>query len=209
MSSYAVLVPVKPLALAKSRLVGISDARRSALAAAFALDTVAVAAATPGVVGVLAVTDDFRFAAELAARGCAVIPDGVTGDLNGSLLQAAHEAVRRWPDAGVAAVCADLPALRATDLAAALRAVPEDRPGFVTDAAGRGTTTYAAALADFAPRFGPDSRDAHLDAGCAEIAGALASLRQDVDDPTDLAQARELGVGPATAAVLANEWVPG
>lgn len=202
--SYAVLVPVKPLAVAKSRLVGLTDARRSALAAAFALDTVAVASATPGVVGVLAVTDDFRFAAELTARGCAVIPDGVTGDLNASLRQAAHEAVRRWPRAALAAVCADLPALRAIDLATALRAVPNDRPGFVADAVGRGTTTYAAALADFAPQFGPDSRAAHLDAGCAEIGGALTSLRQDVDDPADLAQARALGVGPATAAVLAD-----
>lgn len=202
---YAVLVPVKPLALAKSRLVGMTDARRSALAAAFALDTVAVAATTPGVVGVLAVTDDFRFAAELTARGCAVIPDGVTGDLNGSLHQAAHEAARRWPGAALAAVCADLPALRATDLETALRAVPDDRPAFVADVVGRGTTTYAAALADFAPRFGPDSRAAHLDAGCAEIQGGLASLRQDVDEPADLAQARTLGVGPATAAVLADE----
>lgn len=202
--SYAVLVPVKPLALAKSRLVGLADARRRALAAAFALDTVAVAAATPGVVGVLAVTDDFRFAAELTGRGCAVIPDGVTGDLNGSLLQAAHEAARRWPGARLAAVCADLPALRATDLAAALRAVPDDRPGFVADAAGLGTTTYAAALAHFAPRFGPGSRAAHLEAGCAEITGALASLRQDVDGPADLVRARALGVGPATAAALAD-----
>lgn len=203
--SYAVLVPVKPLALAKSRLVGITDGQRSALAAAFALDTVAVAAATPGVVGVLAVTDDFRFAAELTARGCAVIPDGVTGDLNGSLLQAAHEAARRWPGARLAAVCADLPALRASDLAAALRAVPDDRPGFVADAAGVGTTTYAAALAHFAPSFGPGSRAAHLEAGCAEITGALASLRQDVDGPADLVRARALGVGPATAAALAVE----
>lgn len=202
--SYAVLVPVKPLALAKSRLVGITDAQRSALAAAFALDTIAVAAATPGVAGVLAVTDDFRFAAKLTDRGCAVIPDGVTGDLNGSLLQAAHEAARRWPEARLAAVCADLPALRSTDLAAALRAVPDDRPGFVADAAGVGTTTYAAALADFAPQFGPGSRDAHLDAGCAEITGVLASLRQDVDGPADLALARTLGVGPATAAALAD-----
>lgn len=200
---YAVLVPVKPLALAKSRLVGLADDRRQALAAAFALDTVAVAAATPGVVGVLVVTDDFRFAAELTDRGCAVIPDGVTGDLNGSLVQAAHEAARRWPQARLAAVCADLPALRTADLATALRAVPDDRPGFVADAAGSGTTTYAAELAHFAPQFGPGSRAAHLDAGCVEITGALASLRQDVDGPADLAQARALGVGPATAAALA------
>lgn len=200
---YAVLVPVKSLALAKSRLVGLTGDHRRALAAAFALDTVAVAAATPGVAGVLAVTDDFRFAGELTDRGCAVIPDGVTGDLNASLLQAAHEAARRWPGARLAALCADLPALRATDLATALAAVPDDRPGFVVDAAGSGTTTYAAALAQFAPRFGPDSRAAHLDAGCAEITGTLASLRQDVDGPADLDQARALGVGPATTAALA------
>jgi 2-phospho-L-lactate guanylyltransferase len=117
---FALLVPVKPPSVGKSRLVGPSPDVRRSLAAAFALDTVSVARRTPGVEAVLAVTDDARFAAELVAVGAQVIPDGVTGDLNETLRQAAAEAARRWPDLIVVALCADLPALRTEDLAGAL-----------------------------------------------------------------------------------------
>ena len=41
MQKYVALVPVKPPALGKSRLVGLTDDERRTLAAAFALDTVA------------------------------------------------------------------------------------------------------------------------------------------------------------------------
>src|SRR6478672_1404810 len=51
-----VVVPVKPPALGKSRLVGMTDEQRRELAEAFALDTVAAAAATAGVEAVLVVT---------------------------------------------------------------------------------------------------------------------------------------------------------
>ena len=99
------------------------------------------------------------------------------------------------------ALCADLPALTSADLAGALSQLLRRRRRFVADAAGSGTTMYAAPLAGFEPRFGPGSRRAHLDAGAAEIDGALATLRQDVDDRDDLARARELGVGRHTAAL--------
>ena len=42
-----VVVPVKPPALGKSRLVGLTDEQRRELAEAFALDTVTAALATP------------------------------------------------------------------------------------------------------------------------------------------------------------------
>ena len=44
---YVVLVPVKPPAVGKSRLVGLPDETRRELAAAFALDTVSACLATP------------------------------------------------------------------------------------------------------------------------------------------------------------------
>ena len=88
-ASFVVILPVKPPALGKSRLRGLPDAQRRDLAAAFARDTAAAARRTPGVVAVLAVTDDFSFAGELAEDGCEVIPDGVSQDLNATLRQAA------------------------------------------------------------------------------------------------------------------------
>lgn len=197
---YAVLVPVKPPAHGKSRLVGPSDDRRRELAAAFALDTVAACLAADRVGAVLAVTDDAGFSRRLAGLGCASIPDGVAGDLNATLRQAAAEVRRRWPTLVPAAVCADLPALRPQDLDAALGQATTDAPSFVADAAGIGTTLYTAPHAVFDPRFGPGSRLAHLGTGALEIEGALSSLRRDVDDLADLEEALALGVGPHTTA---------
>lgn len=197
---YVALVPVKPPSVGKSRL-GPAGERRQELAAAFALDTTAACLATSEVARVLAVTDDAAFARLLAAAGCEVLPDGPSGDLNASLRLAAAEAHRRWPDLRPAAVCADLPALRPEDLGEALRAAARHPTAFVVDAAGTGTTLYAAAYDAFRPRFGPDSRSAHLADGAVELAGELSSLRQDVDDLADLGRAAHLGLGPHTAAL--------
>lgn len=197
-SQYAVLLPVKPPAIGKSRLLGVAD--RRALAEAFALDTVAACIAASSVAEVLVVTDDAPFSARLTGLGTNAIPDGVAGDLNGTLRQAAAEAHRRWPGLRPVAICADLPALRPADLDdVLLRAGPH--PAFVPDAAGVGTTLYVAAYDEFDPRFGPGSREAHLDAGALEIADAAPSVRRDVDDADDLRDAVVLGVGPETAAL--------
>lgn len=197
-SAHVLLVPVKPPAVGKSRLRGLSDEARRALAAAFALDTVTAGLSTPGVARVLAVTDDAHFARDLAAAGCEVLPDGPSGELNTSLALAAAEAHRRWPALRPVALCADLPALRPDDLAQALASAASAPAAFVADAAGLGTTMYSAAYDGFVPRFGPDSRRAHLAGGAVEVEGALATLRADVDDLDDLARARALGVGPHT-----------
>jgi 2-phospho-L-lactate guanylyltransferase len=205
---HVVVVPVKPPARGKSRLVGPGEEERRDLAAAFALDTVAACLATPGVAQVLAVTDDAAFATRLTALGCSVVPDGVSDDLNGSLRQAAAEARRRWPALRPVALCADLPSLRPEDLERALAALPPEVPAFVADAAGTGTTLYASPQGEFDPRFGPGSRAAHLAAGAVEVPGELVTLRQDVDDLDDLARAEELGLGPRTRAVLASSFGP-
>lgn len=201
---YAVVVPVKPPALGKSRLVGLTGENRRQLAAAFALDTVTACLAASSVGSVLVATDDASFSEELAALGCAAIPDGVTSDLNAALRQAAAEAHRRWPHLRPVALCADLPALQARDLDAALAGVDPTGASFVADATGMGTTLYTAPPDRFDPHFGVGSRLAHLDTGAFEIAGELLSLRRDVDDLDDLREAIALGVGARTAALLAG-----
>jgi 2-phospho-L-lactate guanylyltransferase len=182
----------------------MSDEQRRVLATAFARDTVAAALATPGVDLVMVVTDDHRLAAQFAGDGCAVLPDGVAGDLNGSLRQAAAETSRRRPDLSPVALCADLPALAPSDLAAALAQAPVDRAAFARDAAGAGTTMYAAPVGLFDPHFGSDSAAAHLEAGALEVVGDLATLRQDVDDAVDLGRALLLGAGPHTTAAAGH-----
>lgn len=198
---FALLVPVKPPARGKSRLVGLPDDVRRDLATAFALDTVTAALAAEHVERVLVATDDAGFSSRLAALGCVAIPDGVAGDLNASLRQAAAEARRRWPRLRPAALCADLPALRAADLDAALGEVGPG-PAYVPDAAGTGTTLYTAPWDRFDPRFGPGSRAAHDTVADAVGLGAT-SLRRDVDDLDDLRAATLLGVGPHTAPLAA------
>ena len=197
-----VVVPVKPPALGKSRLVGLTDEQRRDLAEAFALDTVAAAASTPGVESVLVVTDDFRLAASLRGLGAEVMPDGVTEDLNETLVQAAAEVVRRWPGAVPVALCADLPALRPGELAAVLAEataeVSAGRAAFVRDRAGIGTTMYAAAAGTFAPSFGVGSAAAHERAGAVEVGSSAASVRTDVADLADLGAVLVAGVGPHT-----------
>src|SRR3546814_211437 len=175
-SSFTMLVPVKPPAFGKARPSTLPDETRIALATACAQDTIGAALRASRVAQVLVVTDDFRFATIASELGCAVIPDGVQGDLNGSLVQAAHEAARRWPTSPIAALCADLPALDPGDLDAALEQVPTDRPAFVVDAVGTGTTMYAASgVTHFTPQFGVGSCAAHT-ARSEEHTSELPSL---------------------------------
>jgi 2-phospho-L-lactate guanylyltransferase len=104
----------------------------------------------------------------------------------------------------VAALAADLPALRPEELAGALRAAAGSAgPGFVPDHAGTGTTLLAApGGARLVPRFGPGSAARHAASGARRLTGAWPSLRQDVDTAADLAAAGRLGLGRYTAGCL-------
>jgi len=200
---YGIVVPAKPPAVAKSRLLDLGDEARRDLVVAFAADTIIAALQSPVVDVVLAVTDDVAFADHLAALGAEVIPDGAADDLNGSLLQAAAELHRRWPRLHIAAVCADLPAMRSAELTRALSAAPSHLQSFVADTERVGTTVLVApSLEVFLPRFGVDSRAAHLADGAIEIDVVdIETLRRDVDTAADLAAAIRLGVGARTATV--------
>jgi len=204
MTTYVALVPVKPPALGKSRLVGLPDDRRRALAAAFALDTVAACVATASIAEVLVATDDASFSVELAGLGAVTIPDGVAMDLNGTLRQSAAEARRRWPDLVPVALTADLPAVQPGDLEEALAGLVPGEAAYVADTTGLGTTLYTASYERFDPHFGPGSALAHDATGARSITAPLPRLRRDVDDLEDLQDALALGVGPRTAERAAS-----
>lgn len=200
---WGLVVPVKRLALAKTRLAAYGDAVRQDLALAFAVDVVTAAVGAQSVVQVLVVTDDERAAAALVGAGATVVPDSPDAGLNPAL---AHGValLRQELQVGVATVSADLPALRSADLDAALAQVPAHGRGFVVDAEGSGTTLLAAAPGvELAPAYGAGSRAGHLASGALELPAA-DSLRLDVDTPEDLQRALRLGVGTATAAVAAR-----
>jgi 2-phospho-L-lactate guanylyltransferase len=201
--NFCVLVPVKPAAVAKSRLAGLGDEVRQALVTAFAADTVTAALSSSAVGEVMVVTDDHRLAAQMGPLGAHVVPDGVADDLNASLVQAAAEARRRWPDLSPAALCADLPALDGSQLAVVLRVAAAHPTSFLADQEGDGTTLVAAASVErFVPRFGLGSRAAHLAEGAHELVEVdVPTVRRDVDTPDDLKDALALGVGSRTARI--------
>ncbi|QSB17432.1 2-phospho-L-lactate guanylyltransferase [Natronosporangium hydrolyticum] len=204
---WAAVIPVKRLAQAKSRLRGATGpVPHEHLVLALAQDTVRAARACPLVAEVLVVTDDPVAAGALTELGARVVPDLPDAGLNPAISYAASQVSRDRP---VAALTADLPALRPTELAAALRATGElaGGRGFVPDAAGTGTTLLAwspdrrAGLepaAGLDPRFGPGSAARHTASGAHRLTGGWPSLRRDVDTAHDLAEAARLGLGPAT-----------
>ena len=203
---FGVVVPVKPAAVAKSRLQPLGDTARRELVSAFAVDTVRAALECSVVDRVLVVTDDVALARSVRELGAEAVPDGESGSLNATLVQGAAELVRIRPELQPVALCADLPALKASDLAAALGAGLPSTPTFVADTVRVGTTMYAApSLSLFEPQFGTRSRDAHLAHGAVEVPlDDIDSLRRDVDTPEDLRAAADLGVGSRTAWVITS-----
>src|ERR1700728_1380942 len=114
--SWTVLLPVKVLARAKSRLAVLAGERRRELALALASDTVTAVLACPAVARVVVVTSDPVAGPLLAALGAIVVADepadrsdslgpphpasllddlGVQGLLNAALRHGAAVAVRR------------------------------------------------------------------------------------------------------------------
>ncbi|SHJ60002.1 2-phospho-L-lactate guanylyltransferase [Nocardiopsis flavescens] len=208
---WSLVVPVKHLGLAKSRLAPALGPRRAELALAFACDTVAAALACPAVAAVFAVTDDPRAGAGLAALGAVVVTGEPGTGLNPALEHGARAARLTAPAAGVCALSADLPALRPRELGRVLEAAAGYGRSFLADAPGVGTTLYAAAPGHaFSPAFEGASRARHLASGARELLLPDAeSVRRDVDTPADMAAALELGVGPRTREAAAVLLQPG
>jgi len=203
---WSVLLPVKVLAQAKSRLAELAGPRRGELALALACDTVTAVLGCEAAARAVVITDDPVAAATLTHLGALVIPDQPRDGLNAALRHGAAFAAARWPGCGTAALSADLPALRPAELARALDAAAAWPTAFVADAAGDGTTLYTAAPgAAFRPAFGLASRARHAAGGAAELEpGDIPGLRRDVDTPADLRDAAALGLGPRTAPLAAE-----
>ena len=204
-SRVSLVIPVRDPASAKSRLAVGDDpaahARRAALAAAIALDTVTAARAAREV-------GEFIVVGTLASAldGVQVLDDPGYGLLVavGAGLAAAD------PAAPTAVLLGDLPALQPADLDAALVAASEHHWAFVPDAEGTGTTLVTAAAGlPHALRFGEGSAEQHRDAGYVELdVPQRSGLRRDIDTPAQLAALAELAaagavlLGPRTAALL-------
>ncbi|MFI1969007.1 2-phospho-L-lactate guanylyltransferase [Streptomyces cinnamoneus] len=202
---WTLVVPLKPLAVAKSRLrAGAGGLPGPALALAFALDTVAAALACGSVRDVAVVTDDRPAGRELAALGARILPEPPGGGgLNAALAHGARTVRAGRPRSAVATLNADLPALRPGELGRVLEYAAEFPRAFLADAAGIGTTLLAATAGkELGPAFEGRSRARHRASGAREIdVRDVDSVRRDVDTETDFRAALKLGVGPRTAAL--------
>lgn len=187
-----VIVPVKRLATAKSRLAPALSARQRRLLAGGLLEhTLKILRNLKGIDGILVVSKDPTVLAAARKSGALPIPEGRCDGLNRALSRAAVEAVRRGADA-VLVLPADLPLLRAQDIERAMRM--GRRPPFVVvapDRAERGTNLlYMSPPGIIEFSFGERSFRRHLQsarrAGVEGTICRLPALEHDIDKPEDL-----------------------
>src|SRR3954453_15968846 len=154
---WAVLVPLKRLASAKSRLA-VPDAARTELVLAMAGDTVAVGLACPLVELVLVVSDTVEGLGSLERMGAGMVVDPRGMGLNAALRHAASVAAARDSTLGIASLVADLAAATVDQLTRVLAEAEHHLCSFLPDAAGPGTTLVAATQwGSFLPEYGPQS----------------------------------------------------
>jgi 2-phospho-L-lactate guanylyltransferase len=194
---WTVIIPVKALPNAKSRLAAASpdDAVHARLVTAMRRDTARAARNAATVARVLIVADR---SGDPTADLVQTLPG-----LNEGLSEAASFAAQRWPADGIAALVGDLPALRSQELAAALADAADHPRAFVADAAETGTTLLTARPGvPLRPAFGRSSAARHA-RHAVPLPGA-PGLRTDVDTVEDLSQAELLGFGLSTRSVTAD-----
>lgn len=223
MLTYDVVVPVKLLAEAKTRLAPSLDrAARAGLARAFVLDTIDAALAAERVAQVIVVGDLSGHVDEVPA-GVVVVAEPEPRSLSAAIRHGIAEARRIAVDErdsghagrtarshrGIAVLLGDLPALTPQALDVALGAASRHPLAFMPDAEGTGTTlATAAAHTRFEPAFGADSAMLHRALGFHDLshevpAALVERLRRDVDTIDALDAAVRLGLGAHTTAALA------
>ncbi len=204
MMSWTVVIPVKRLDAAKTRLGSPDDPRRPELALAFALDVIDACRRASSVGTIIVVTADDEVVA--GAPGVTICPEPPGGGLNAAIRAGAALA-----DGPVAALAGDLPCLTAEGLDAVLGEASRHPRSLLSDSEGSGSAMLLShSPADLDPHFGLGSRAAHVQAGFIDLVDDpsnalrthLASARRDVDTPDDLRDALEIGVGSHTATLL-------
>lgn len=208
---WSVVVPVKAGPLAKSRLaVPPPAAARLTLALAMARDTLAAVVGCVGAPRTYVVTAESDLAERLAGPGARYVPDpgaGLDAAVQAGVDAVAAAAVATGVVGPVAVLLADLPAARAEDLAAALKAAAAYRRAFVPDRRGTGTVLLAAGDPSLlTPAFGAGSAARHRAQGHVIVGTDLERLRADVDTLDDLRHAQDLGLGAATREALRSTY---
>lgn len=201
----ALIIAVKRLAAAKTRLAPVFSARtRERVVLAMLIDTLTAASGVAALGSITVITPDDAAAAAASELGAGVLADPTPEDNTDPLNSAIATAERAVSGsfANIVVLQGDLPALQTQELAEAIAAARHHRRSFVADRLATGTAALCAFGAPLDPQFGPDSCARHRRSGAIELTGAWPGLRCDVDTPADLTAARRLGVGSATARAV-------
>lgn len=200
---WSVVVPVKGLARAKTRLVDTAELPRAALARAFALDTVAALAAASTVTSVVVVSDEPDQPSVRRHPKVTLLPEERRG-MNAAVRQGAAWVRRHRPTDGVAVFVADLPAATPAAVETFLTRAGLQPCSVLADLEMVGSTALSVLPEEtLEPAFGADSLRRHIDRGAALVhPDGLDALRRDVDVMAHLWAAMRLGVGAATNRVV-------
>jgi 2-phospho-L-lactate guanylyltransferase len=201
--AVSVIVPVKGLSRAKSRLRSLAGIDTRGLALAFLLDTIEAARRARAVRGVFVVSNDPVVRTQAAALGCHIVDEGPVPGMNAAIRNGAERADRRLGAGACAALVADLPSLRPSDLDAALtEAATVAGSTYLTDTTGEGTTLLVApSSSQLLPSFGTGSAARHHELGARALRTPAPTLRRDVDVLGDLDDAAAYGLGRRSAAL--------
>ena len=205
---WAVVLPVKVLSSAKTRLLPTSDPARPELALAFLQDVLGALSDAEAVAQVTVVTDDLAVQQVATAAHHHWAPEAPHRGLNEAALFGASLTP---PHLGIAIVAGDLPCLTGEVVDLVLRSACIYERTFIADTQGVGTTMLMShTIAGCTPAFGERSRARHAARGYVELGLSetaperllLARAHRDVDTQVDLWDAIRIGVGPATRSAL-------
>jgi 2-phospho-L-lactate guanylyltransferase len=192
MSSVWAIIPVKPLANAKSRLASVlAPGMRQQLAEQMLRHVLGVTTCVPGLAGVLVVSRDPKALVIAREHGAKTVQESGQPELNAALLRATS-LIAKWRGSGVLILPADLPLVQPQDLSAMLTMSRELYSLVIaTDRNEDGTNAMLVkppGLIEYA--YGMGSYTRHID--LAKAVGARVHIYQnerlmlDIDVPEDL-----------------------
>lgn len=200
-----VIVPVKPLNQAKTRLAQVlTPTERQKLAETMLRHVLSVVQNVPQLMGTLVISRDNRALSIAREYGARTVQESGAPELNSALMRAT-QVISRLNGSAILILPADLPLLEAEDVQAIVR-LGEREPSMViaTDQHEDGTNALfirPPGLIEYA--YGPGSFQRHMAKG--QEAGAVVNFYQserlslDIDMPADLKFYSELKQGLASS----------
>jgi 2-phospho-L-lactate guanylyltransferase len=195
--SVWVLVPVKPLTRAKSRLVPVLSAEeRAHLAEETLRRTLHVVDQIPQISGSLVISRDGRVLSMARDMGAHTVQESGTPELNNALMRAT-QVLAQWRAGAVLIIPADVPLINVNDLTEIIRRGQTHSTVVLTPDAERDGTNalFVRPPGLFSYAYGADSFERHKQ--LARLAGATVHVYEserlslDLDTPEDLEQYQE------------------